>query len=68
MKCISNQVLRNRKTVSDCNILHNTLYARVEDKQAYAFEQVKTYVFILEMWVVFVQTTYVCPGIQPMLL
>ena len=49
MKCISNQVLRNRKTVSDCNILHNTLYARVEDKQAYAFEQVKTYVFILEM-------------------
>jgi len=67
MKCISNQVLRNRKTVSDYSILHNTLYALVEDKQAYVFEQVKTNVFVLEMRVVFVQTTYVCPGIQSML-
>ena len=67
MKWISNQVLRNRKAVSDPNILHDTLYAQVHDKQAYVFEQVKTNVFVLEMRVVFVQTTYVCPGIQSVL-
>ena len=67
MKWISNQVLGNRKAVSDPNILHNTHRAQVHDKQAYVFEQVKTNVFVLEMRVVFVQTTYVCPGIQSML-
>ena len=48
MKCISNQVLGNRKAGIDSNILHNSHdRAQVHDKQAYVFEQVKTNVFVL---------------------